>query len=81
MHLKEKAISAPFKKGVNFTIWLEYGSVEQNHADMFTKKDFENAKSLGCDVIRIPIHFEKFCSEADDFLIYEGFWGFWSGLK
>ena len=64
-----KAISAPFKKGVNFTIWLEYGSVEQNHADMFTKKDFENAKSLGCDVIRIPIHFEKFCSEADGYQI------------
>jgi endoglucanase len=36
---------------------------------MFTKKDFENAKSIGCEVVRIPIHFERFCSEEDGYII------------
>ena len=62
-----KAISAPFKKGVNFTIWLEYGNAEQNHADMFTKKDFENAKSLGCDVVRLPFILKSFAQRQMTF--------------
>ena len=64
-----RALPAPFQKGVNFTIWLEWGTVEKNFSEMFGKKDFENAKALGCDVIRIPIHFENFCKEEDGFQI------------
>ena len=64
-----KAIPAPFTKGVNFTNWLEHRSADQVYAEMFTKQDFVNAKSLGCDVIRLPIHFERFCEEAEDFVI------------
>jgi len=66
---KLKTIPAPFEKGVNFTNWLEYRSAEQINADMFTKQDFCNAKDLGCDVIRLPIHFERICRAEDGYII------------
>ena len=64
-----KPIPAPFEKGVNFTNWLEYRPAEEIQADLFTEQDFINARKLGCDVIRLPIHFEKICREADGFTI------------
>ena len=66
---KRKPIPAPFEKGVNFTEWLEHRPVEKINADMFTEQDFANARKLGCDVIRLPIHFERFCREADGYCI------------
>ena len=65
----KKPIPAPFTKGVNFTNWLEHRSADEIKADYFVRQDFVNARSLGCDVIRLPIHFEKLCSEADGFKI------------
>lgn len=64
-----KPIPAPFEKGVNFTNWLEYRPAEEIQADLFTEQDFVNARKLGCDVIRLPIHFEKICREADGYQI------------
>lgn len=64
-----KTIPCPFEKGVNFTNWLEHRSAEQVEADHFTRQDFVNARKLGCDVIRLPIHFERFCREEEDYLI------------
>ncbi len=64
-----KAVSAPFKKGVNFTIWLEHRDAEHIQADFFDKSDFENVKSLGCDVVRVPIHFERFCNKENGYVI------------
>lgn len=66
---KLKTIPAPFTKGVNFTNWLEYRPAEEINADMFTRQDFVNAQKLGCDVIRLPIHFERMCREADGYQI------------
>ena len=71
MQAENRTIAAPFHKGVNFTNWLEYRPAEQIQRDMFTKKDFEDAASLGCDVIRIPIHFERMCFEEDGYRIPE----------
>ena len=64
-----KPIPAPFTKGVNFTTWLEYRPADEINAEYIVRKDFVNARKLGCDVIRLPIHFEKLCSEADGFKI------------
>ena len=64
-----KTLPAPFEKGVNFTNWLEYRSAEQINADMFGRQDFVHARKMGCDVIRLPIHFEKICHEEDGYLI------------
>ena len=69
-----KTIPAPFEKGVNFTNWLEYRSADQINEHMFTLQDFENAKKLGCDVIRLPIHFEKICHAEDGYRIPEKIW-------
>ena len=70
----EKAVAAPFTKGVNFTNWLEYRRADQIPEGMFTKQDFINAKSLGCDVIRLPIHFEKICEGQEGYRVPENVW-------
>lgn len=69
-----KAVKGPFTKGVNFTNWLEHRPADQVNPEFFTKQDFVNAKSLGCDVIRLPIHFERFCMEADGYRIPDCIW-------
>lgn len=66
---------APFERGVNFTNWLEFRSAEQINAEMFTREDFVNARKLGCDVIRLPIHFERICTETDGYLIPQKIYG------
>lgn len=70
----KKVLPCPFEKGVNFTNWLEYRSAEQIDANHFTRQDFANARKMGCDVIRLPIHFEKICKEEDGFLIPQKIW-------
>ena len=49
-------IEVPFHKGVNLTNWLQAGSVRQIQFTKYTEQDLENIKSLGCDVIRLPIN-------------------------
>lgn len=66
-----KAVAAPFSKGINFTNWLEYRKADDINTEYFTKKDFVNAKKLGCDVIRIPMHFEEICEGIADYTIPE----------
>ncbi|MCX6224740.1 MAG: cellulase family glycosylhydrolase [Bacteroidia bacterium] len=51
-----EAQQAPFSRGVNLTGWFQANSVRQIQFNRYTKKDFGNIKSLGCDVIRLPIN-------------------------
>ena len=60
---------APFTKGVNLTMWLEQRRVEDIFRGMFTIRDLENIKGMGCDVVRVPIHFERFCAAEDGWRI------------
>ncbi|MBN1506120.1 MAG: glycoside hydrolase family 5 protein [Sedimentisphaerales bacterium] len=46
----------PFHRGVNLTNWLQAGSVRQIQFTKYTKQDLVNIRSLGCDVIRLPIN-------------------------
>lgn len=57
----------PFTKGVNLTNWFQVNEVEQIHINKYTKKDFEQLKSLGCDVIRLPIHLHSHTSGQPNF--------------
>lgn len=66
---QKKAIPAPFKKGVNLSGWLEQDTAGQVTSNYFTKDDFENIKSMGCDAIRLPVHFEHLSSGQKDFVI------------
>ena len=56
-----------FTKGVNVTGWFQAGSAREIHFTMFTKKDFEQIKSLGCDVIRLPINLHYMTNGAPDY--------------
>lgn len=46
----------PFSRGVNLTLWFEASSPRTIQFKRFTQTDFENIKSLGADVIRLPIN-------------------------
>ncbi|MDZ7314839.1 MAG: cellulase family glycosylhydrolase [candidate division KSB1 bacterium] len=46
----------PFSKGVNLTGWFQASGVRQVQFSKFTKQDFLNIQSLGCDVVRLPIN-------------------------
>ncbi|MFB0525602.1 MAG: glycoside hydrolase family 5 protein [Phycisphaerae bacterium] len=61
---------APFKRGVNLTGWFQYvSSVQQIQFTKFTKQDLINIKSLGCDVIRLPIELHVMTNGAPDYTI------------
>ena len=57
-------LEVPFHRGVNLTGWLQAGSARQIQFTKFTKQDFVNIKSLGCDVIRLPINLH-FMTDGD----------------
>ncbi|HLO58117.1 MAG TPA: cellulase family glycosylhydrolase [Bacteroidales bacterium] len=47
---------AQFSRGVNLTGWFQASAPQKIQFKKYTKTDFENIKSLGCDVIRLPIN-------------------------
>jgi endoglucanase len=62
-------MEVPFHRGVNLTSWLQAGSTRQIQFTMFTKQDLVNIKSLGCDVIRLPINLHFMTSGAPDYTV------------
>lgn len=56
----------PFSKGVNLPVWME--SSRLNTA-LYGKKDFENIKSLGVEVVRLPVWFEIWNEGAPDYKV------------
>lgn len=56
---------APFTKGVNLTLWFEAWNPGVPNLRLYDKSDFENIKALGCDVIRLPIHFDMFLEDKE----------------
>jgi len=47
--------SAPFSRGVNFSGWFEAYSAQGISFTRYTEEDFTHVKSLGADVVRLPI--------------------------
>ena len=60
---------APFSRGINLTGWFQVNSPGQIQFTRFTKKDFQNIKSLGCDVIRLPVNMHSFTSGEPHFTL------------
>ena len=56
------AAQAPFSRGVNLTGWFQVNSPGQIQFTKFTREDIVNIKSLGCDVIRLPINLHSMTS-------------------
>lgn len=61
--------TAPFTKGVNLTGWFQVGSAKQIQLTKYTKEDFENIQSLGCDVIRLPINLHFMTDGAPNYTL------------
>ena len=53
---------APFSRGVNLTGWFQVDSPQQIQFTKFTKQDIINIKSLGCNVIRLPVNLHSMTS-------------------
>jgi len=64
-----KAQDMPFNRGVNLTNWFQESSARQIQFTKYTKKDFEQIKGLGCDVIRLPINLHYMTNGAPDYTL------------
>jgi len=67
---------APFRKGVNLTNWFQNSGTRQIPFTKYTRKDFENIRSLGCDVIRLPINLFYMTNGKPDYVIDPLFYDF-----
>jgi endoglucanase len=63
----EGTLDVPFHRGVNLTNWLQAGGARQIQFTKYTRQDFVNIKSLGCDVIRLPINLHFMTGGAPDY--------------
>lgn len=59
----------PFQKGVNLTGWLQARNVNGIKFQSYSQKDFADIKSLGCDVIRLPINLHGMTLGAPEYTI------------
>ncbi len=59
----------PFHRGVNLTNWFQSDNARKIQFRKYTKKDFMDIKSLGCDVIRLPINLHGMTSGTPDYII------------
>ena len=60
----------PFHRGMNLANWFEnFSNISEIHFKLYTKKDFENIKSLGCDHIRLPLELFDMTGPAPDYLL------------
>jgi endoglucanase len=66
----------PFTRGVNLTTWFQTSSAQDIQFTQFTRQDFVNIKSLGCDVIRLPINLHAMTSGSPDYIIEPLFFSF-----
>lgn len=60
---------SPFSKGVNLSNWFQTSNARQIQFTKFTKHDLENIRSLGCDVVRLPINLHAMTSGSPDYTL------------
>ena len=53
---------APFNRGINLTGWFQVDYPGQIQFTKFTHKDLADIKSLGCDVVRLPVNLHAMTS-------------------
>jgi endoglucanase len=61
------AQDAPFKRGVNLTGWFQADNARQVQFTKYIKQDFVNIKSLGFDVIRLPLNLHFMTDGAPEY--------------
>ncbi|MEM9834104.1 MAG: cellulase family glycosylhydrolase [Bacteroidota bacterium] len=70
------AQEVPFSRGVNLTNWFQVGSAQQIQFTRYTRQDFEQIKSLGCDVVRLPINLHFMTKGTPDYTVDPLFYQF-----
>jgi len=61
--------AAPFSRGVNFSQWFEASNAQAIQFTRFIEQDFINVKSMGGDVIRLPIKMHNMTGGAPAYLL------------
>ena len=54
----------PIHRGVNLTGWLQEPDVHAIVPGLYTEQDFRDIRSLGCDVVRLPINLDRIARAA-----------------
>ncbi|MCL2764128.1 MAG: glycoside hydrolase family 5 protein [Treponema sp.] len=62
------SISLPFSRGINFGKWFETRNFKDIDFNKYTEKDFSDVKSLGVDVIRLPVAFHNYIADKNNTL-------------
>jgi len=66
----EAAINAaPFSRGINFSQWFEGSNAQTIQSNRFIEQDFINVKSMGADVIRLPIRMHSMTLGAPEYTL------------
>jgi len=58
-----------FNRGLNLTGCFKTSSTNRIQFTKYTKQDFQNIKSLGCDVVRLPINLFYMTNGTPDYTI------------
>lgn len=58
-----------FNRGVNLTTWFQVSNAGMIQFTKYTQKDLIDIKSLGCDIIRLPIALHDMTSGSPEFKI------------
>ena len=74
--LPSAGADAPFHRGVNLTGWFQTSGPRQIQFTKFTKQDFINIQTLGCDVVRLPINLHFMTDGPPDYTIDPLFFDF-----
>ena len=56
----------PFSRGVNFSKWFETRAIQDIVFENFVEQDFVDLKSLGADVIRLPVAMHNYTLGEND---------------
>ncbi|HDS08134.1 MAG TPA: T9SS type A sorting domain-containing protein [Bacteroides sp.] len=63
------AQQAPFHRGVNLTSWFQASGPREVQYTKYSMEDFVNIKSLGFDVIRLPINLHHMTGGEPDYIL------------
>jgi endoglucanase len=61
--------AAPFSRGINFTQWFEAPNAQAIQFSRYTEQDFINVKSMGADVIRLPVRMHSMTRGAPEYVL------------
>jgi len=60
---------APFSRGINFSQWFEADSAQTIQFTRYKEQDFINVKSMGADVIRLPVRMHSMTLGAPQYVL------------